>query len=236
MRRQRIPSVVLMVAAVALAVFMVWPEDNATSVEIPTLIGLQPAQVRRIVVANSAGKRAELVNQGDGEWEPEPGSPSIDSTLMFDVEADILPLGGYRQMAGLDVDDARYGLTKPEIVFTAKDVAGKSHTVEIGSETFNRGGFYARLKGGKRVVLVPRGAMDDLRSLAAGERIDTPNRVDEKLRELEKDQTDKVDRTEVSPWLEQVLETSGAVDEVEDAEERPRAEADVEEDVRDEGE
>lgn len=233
MTRFRGSSILLSIVVVAVAVFYVWPEDSATSVELPTLIDLSPAQVRRIVVVNDEGKRAELVNEGDGEWEPEAGTPSLGRTLMFDVEDRILPLQGYREMPKLDVDDPEYGLDEPEITFTVKSVAGKSFTVELGQQTFNTGGFYARRKGGKVVVLVPRGPMDDLRSLAAGERIDTPTRVDEKLQQLEREQLAKVERSETSPWLEQVLETGGA--EVEDEAEEPEAVDDVEEDVLDDG-
>lgn len=231
--RRRASSIVLSAVVVGVAAFFVWPEDDAAGVEIPTLIDLAPDEVRRITVVNDKGERAVLVNKGDKEWDPADGTPSINRTLMFDIEERILPLQAYRKLTRLDVDKPVYGLDDPEITVTVQSVAGKKHTVELGQQTFNTGGFYARVVGSDVVYLVPRRPMDDLRSLAAGERIDTPTRVDEKLGELEEKQLDQVDRSETSPWLEQVLETGGAVDEVEDPSERSGPTEDVEEDLLD---
>lgn len=229
--RTRIPSLLLAAVVVLVGVLYVWPEDEATGVDVPTLIDLEPAAVRQIVVEDDQGRRAELVNEGDSQWEPQKGTPSVDRTLMFDVEDRLFPLRAYRRLDRLDVDDPAYGLDRPEIIFTVESAGGRSHVVELGAQTFNTGGFYARVVGSDVVYLVPRRPMDDLRSLAAGERIDTPTRVDEKLREVEQDQLDKLERSETSPWLEQVLETGG------EAARSPSKDgpvADVEDDVLDE--
>jgi hypothetical protein len=82
---------------------------------------------------------------------------------------------------------------------------GQHHEVVLGRPTFTDGGVYAERSGDPgRVYLVPRRMMDDLRSLVAGRRIDTPDDLAEKVRE----KTPKDDG--VSWWLRQALEAGGA--------------------------
>jgi hypothetical protein len=91
-------------------------------------------------------------------------------------------------------------------VLTIRSRSGQTHKVAFGAQTFNTGGFYARRLGRDGVYLVPRRPIDDLRSLIAGERIDSENIVDQKLRELDARTDADTEADNDSSWLKQALE------------------------------
>jgi len=77
--------------------------------------------------------------------------------------------------------------------------------VALGRPTFTDGGVYAERRDEPgRVYLVPRRMMDDLRSLAAGQRIDAPS---DDLAKKVGENTPKDDGT--SWWLRQALDAGG---------------------------
>ena len=113
------------------------------------------------------------------------------------------PLQAYRSLPA-DTASPEYGLVDPEITLRVTDTDGEDHEVALGRPTFTDGGVYAERRGDPgRVYLVPRRMMDDLRSLVAGRRIDTPDDLAKKVQE----NTPKDDNT--SWWLKQALDTGG---------------------------
>ena len=94
------------------------------------------------------------------------------------------------------------------------DATGARHQVAFGAPTFTDGGFYARAAGdAQRVYLVPKRTVYDLRSVLVGRRVDPPNEVPGKVRELnEKTKTDS-EQAKVSYWLQQSLDSGTPVPE-----------------------
>lgn len=192
-------TAVLVVGSAAVSRSVTDPESAAPPSDV---VKMSPADVRRITVTSDAG-RAELVRARSGSWAGAPGTPRMAQTLMPEVEEGLFPLLAYRDLAG-DVSSPEFGLVDPEITFTVEDVRGREHRVLLGLPTYTKGGVYARRAGEDgRLYLVPRRMMDDLRSLVAGQRIDTPNDLPQKLQE----RTPKHDGT--SWWLKQVIEATG---------------------------
>jgi hypothetical protein len=71
---------------------------------------------------------------------------------------------------------------------------------------------YAQRDGEPRqMYLVPRRMMDDLRSLAAGRRIDAPNDLPAKVRTLGEKAQQEATQPEVSWWLRQALDAGTPV-------------------------
>lgn len=167
-----------------------------------TVLALRPEAVRRIVL-ESNGRHVELVHP-DGSWRAGAGASVVTVALMADVEGQLLPLRAYRSLAA-DTASAEYGLVDPEVTLRVTDTEGQDHEVALGRPTFTDGGVYAERRGeAGRVYLVPRRMMDDLRSLVAGQRIDSPDDLAGKVPE----NTPKDDGT--SWWLKQALDTGGA--------------------------
>jgi hypothetical protein len=173
------------------------------SVDPPAdVVAVGQADVRRVVV-ETAERQVELSRTGDGTWTGGAGTPRAAEALMTEVEERLFPLQAYRSLPG-DAASDEFGLDDPEITFRIEDTDGGEHEVLLGGPTFTSGGVYARLGSDEtRVYLVPRRMMDDLRSLVAGRRIDTPNDLPEKLQE----KTPKHDPT--SWWLRQVEHAEG---------------------------
>jgi hypothetical protein len=123
---------------------------------------------------------------------------------MSDVEGRILPLQAYRSLPA-DTASPEFGLVDPEITFRVTETDGQDHEVALGRSTFTDGGVYAERRGDPgRIYLVPRRMMDDLRSLVAGRRIDTPS---DDLAKKVGESTPKDDGT--SWWLRQALDAGG---------------------------
>jgi uncharacterized protein DUF4340 len=167
-----------------------------------TVLAVRPAAVRRVTL-ESNGRQVELT-QADGFWSAGAGASVVTVGLMSDVEGRLFPLRAYRSLPA-DTTSPEFGLADPEMTLRVDEADGEHHEVVLGRPTFTDGGVYAeRSDDPGRVYLVPRRMMDDLRSLVAGRRIDTPDDLAEKVRK----KTPKDDGT--SWWLRQALEAGGA--------------------------
>ena len=168
-----------------------------------TVLAVAPAAVQRVTVASN-GRQVELVH-ADGSWSAGDGASVVTVGLMSDAEERLFPLRAYRSLPA-DTSSPEYGLAEPEISLRVTDIDGRDHDVALGRPTFTNGGVYATRSGEPgRVYLVPRRMMDDLRSLVAGRRIDTPDDVARTVRE----NTGKDDTT--SWWLRQALDAGAPI-------------------------
>src|SRR5262249_47501087 len=139
---------------------------------------------------------SELVQTGDGIWTPDGGTPDEAATLMVEFGDKLFPLQGYRELAA-DPAKADYGLLDPEIVLHVDDGRGE-RSVALGAASFTGGGNYARVDGeAGRVYLVPRGAMDQLRSLVLGHRVEAP--PSDKEQQVGKEFADEVTASQTAP-------------------------------------
>jgi hypothetical protein len=167
-----------------------------------TVLAVRPEAVRRVTL-ESKDRRVELAH-ADGSWSAGAGASVVTVALMSDVEGRLLPLQAYRSLPA-DTASPEFGLVDPEITLRVTDTDGQDHVVALGRPTFTDGGVYAERRGDPgRVYLVPRRMMDDLRSLVAGRRIDTPS---DDLAKKVGENTPKDDGT--SWWLRQALDAGG---------------------------
>jgi hypothetical protein len=167
-----------------------------------TVLAVRPEAARRVTL-ESKDRRVELAH-ADGSWSAGTGASVVTVALMSDVEGRLLPLQAYRSLRA-DTSSPEYGLVDPEITLRVTDTDGQEHEVALGRPTFTDGGVYAERRGAPgRVYLVPRRMMDDLRSLVAGRRIDTPS---DDLAKKVGENTPKDDAT--SWWLRQALDVGG---------------------------
>ena len=102
-------------AAVIVGVALRDDGDGRQAQAVPTIVGLEPSQVRRVVL-QGGDHRADLV-RGEGSWLAAPGTPGQAATLMYSLEDTLFPLRAYRTVAG-DPADPQYGLTTPEMSVT----------------------------------------------------------------------------------------------------------------------
>lgn len=198
--------VVIAVALVLAVVALAWPDNKTAATGLARIVDVPAADVKSITVISDQG-RAELANRGGSDWAAGEGTPSIDQTIMYEAESRMFPVLGYRTVPGADPKDPDYGLADPEITLVIKATSGEEYGVAFGKPSFNTGGFYAKRLDRAAVHLVPRRAVDDLRSLIAGKRIDTPNVVDRKLLELDEKQANDTGEPADSSWLKQAIET-----------------------------
>lgn len=183
-----------------------WATRPETNKPVPTVLPLRPSEVRRVVV-ESTDREVELVRAHDGSWSGVAGVPPESGTLMFTFEDRLFPLLAYRALRA-DVSAAPYGLVDPEITVNVEDTTGTRRRVLLGAPTFTGGGFYARRgNDARRVYLIPRRMMDDLRSLLAGQRVDAPNELPSRVREINEKAKADAERVKVSWWLQQVLDS-----------------------------
>jgi hypothetical protein len=173
------------------------------------VLALPPSAVRRMVV-QSKGQQVTLLRGDDGRWTG-PGVPASTETLMVSSEEELFPLRAFRTVEG-DPADEQFGLADPDIVLDVDDAGGRPHRVAFGAPTFTDGGFYAATPGDRhRLYLVPRRAVYDLRSVLAGHRIDPPNDVPQKVRDLNTKAQEHDERAKVSYWLRQSLDAGTPV-------------------------
>jgi hypothetical protein len=148
----------------------------------------------------------------DGVWRAASGTPPQSATLLFGLEGRLLPMLAYRTVTA-DPSDPQFGLEKPDVVLEVEDTSGVRQRVELGAATFTGGGFYARRAetGGRpedsrRLYLVARQTMDEVRSVAAGQVVHSLNAVGDKISQFDAQQT-REDQPNITPYLQQVLDT-----------------------------
>jgi hypothetical protein len=175
-----------------------------------SVLAVEASAVRRVVVT-SKDQQVELRRTADGHWEVGGGVTGATRTLMLSSEEELFPLRAYRTLPS-DASDPQFGLTDPEITFEVEDSGGTRHRVAFGAPTFTAGGFYAGGPGHPhQVYLVPRRMVYDLRSVLAGQRIDPPNDVPGKVRDLNAKAKADTEQGEVSYWLTQSLDAGTPV-------------------------
>jgi hypothetical protein len=166
-----------------------------------TVLAVGPSAVQRLTVA-SGGRHVELAHAG-GAWTAGAGASVVTVGLISDAEERLFPLRAYRSLAA-DPSSPEFGLADPEIRLRVTGTDGRDHDVALGQPTFTNGGVYAQRSGEPgRVYMVPRRMMDDLRSLVAGRRIDTPDDFARTIREKTPDGDTR------SWWLRQALDAGG---------------------------
>lgn len=168
----------------------------------PEVLAVSSSEVRHLTVESGAQK-VSFVRGRDGDWAGEAGAPAPATTLISDAEARLFPLRAYRALTGDAQTD--FGLGSPEIVLTVDDTAQREHRVRFGAASFTGGGVYVlRDDNPKRVFLVPRRTIEDLRSVLAGRAVAVENDVPARIREINKKQA-AAESDNVSWWLRQVL-------------------------------
>ena len=194
--RVALPAVGVAVGVVGAAATSRALTDHAAEAPPATVVALAASEVRAISL-QSGGRQVSLTRNAEGAWTGVANASPETVALMPDIEGRLFPLQSYRSLAA-DTASPEFGLASPEITFSVSDRGGEEHRVLLGAPTFTNGGVYARRSTDPgRLYLVPRRMMDDLRSLLAGKRVDTPNDLPEKLRQ----NTPKNDPT--SWWLRQ---------------------------------
>ena len=169
-----------------------------------TVVDVPPARAHRLAVEGQ-GRAVSLVRSTAATWLAEPPTPATSVSLMAESEDVILPLQAYRRI-GADPHGADFGLAEPEFVVRITDVGGAEQVVAVGARTFSGAGSYARREGDPgRVYLLVRGTVDALRSVLAGERVNTP-RSELETKVLNESVEDRDPEEVANPWLAQVLE------------------------------
>ena len=171
-----------------------------------TLVGVRPGDVRSLEVGSGA-TRARLSRQDDTIWRAETGTPPTSASLLSESQDALFPLRAYRRLQ-VDSSTPELGLGAPQFVVRVSDNTGRDTTVSIGAPNFLGAGFYATRGGDARVYLVSKGTVDVLRSLASGERFQSPRSAKETA-VLNQLQQESPEETEPGPWLSQVLEEEG---------------------------
>ena len=167
-----------------------------------SVVDLTPAQVHRLSV-ESKDRQVALVRTAAATWLAEPGTPEVVSGLLAERESEVLPLQAYRRLE-TDSDRPDFGLVDPEFVVRVQDAAGVEQAVSVGVGTFSGAGYYARRQGDPHVYLLVRRSVDDLRSLVAGARVNSPRTQLET--EILNESPDADPEEVTNPWLAQVLE------------------------------
>jgi hypothetical protein len=182
-----------------------------------TVLAQQPSEVRRLQI-ESGGRQVDVERTGDGTWRAAPGTSPQSATLLFGLEQKILPMLAYRTVTA-DPSDPQFGLQKPDVVLEVEDMSGVRQRVELGAASFTGGGFYARLTGTggrpddpRRLYLVARQTMDELRSLAVGQPVHSPNPSGDRISRVDAEQGNQ-DQPAVTPYLQQVLDTGATAPE-----------------------
>ena len=179
---------------------------------VPVLVDRTADQIIRIVAVARDGRRAELTHDGQGNWTAQAGGMSSErAVLMFEAQDRMFPLRAYRRVRA-DASDPQFGLTDPEITLSVTDGTGRAQELALGGPTFNGAGFYARRPGEPHgLYLVPRGVMNDLRSLIQGQAVSGPHEVEDKLDQI----AARGQRAYEEPdsWLRQATEAGAVVPE-----------------------
>jgi hypothetical protein len=206
-RRLAAASVAAFVAVVAIAV-AVGRRDPARAA-LPALVDLSPAGVRRVVVETD-GRLADLT-RGDRGWSASTGTPPQSAPLLLSTEDELFPMLAYRVVEA-DQADPQYGLADPEAVVRLETRAGAPVEIRVGAASFSGAGFYARRGNDSgRIYLVPRNTLDQLRSLATGERKSSADSLEGRAGRFQAEQDEAGREKQMSPYLRQAIDAGGQV-------------------------
>lgn len=151
------------------------PDDGNNGGDVPYAINLTPDDVSAVVV-ETKGSSAHVARKADG-WRATAGSSMESAFQMRQVQDDLLPLQAYRSVE-LKHDKPVYGLSEPWVTMLVFDNDGDRHRLVVGSETFNRAGFYARRDGELTTYLLVRDSVAAMLSIARGKRVELPDPTD----------------------------------------------------------
>jgi hypothetical protein len=178
------------------------------------------AAVTRLAVESRDGRATALRQPSGGVWVPDGDAPGQAANLMTEYQDGLFPLRAYRQV-GADAGDPQYGLADPDIRMRVEDSGGHRYEVAVGQTTFTGAGRYVHRADEPGVVyLVPNGTVDQLRSLLAGEPVQSPRtpREAELQQEFQQEAQayqsrqpgDPLPPLEENAWLAQALEAEGS--------------------------
>jgi hypothetical protein len=179
-----------------------------------------PAAKIASVSYTANGKTATFLGK-DGTFSAGPGA-TVESATLLNTSETSFPVLAYRTMDGVDAATPDFGLVstasaKPpkqcgtgcSMTVTATD--GSVHHLLVGAQTFNFGGYYARVEGDPRVFLIISATVEEIISMATGRSFSFP----ETQQELQLDATTQRLTAEASgkgspeanydPFLRQVL-------------------------------
>lgn len=176
---------------------------------VPTVLNVRPSDVDRLVLM-SGSSQAEFDHR-NGRWESDSGSPQA-AALLFSYEDDLFPMLAYRSVTA-NPFDPQYALVNPEIALRVRVHAGDEVMLHIGGATFSGAGFYARRADDpKQLYLIARAAMDHLRSLLAGQPVQSSAAGGEGIggSGIEtKHGNDQQPEEEMTVYVQQVLDSGG---------------------------
>jgi hypothetical protein len=202
-RRILVPLVVLALGAGAGVAAR--SRSTAGGETAPTVVAWRPADVARLLVA-SGDRRVELIRGGQGTWRALSDTSPQTANLLVSFEDRLLPMRAYRAVTADPTDDG-FALNEPEIVLDLEAITGERQRVALGAPTFTGGGFYVRhLGASRRIYLVPRRTIDDLRSLIKGQLVTSADPFSDKVRQREAEELDARRRKGMTPYLQQVLD------------------------------
>lgn len=150
-------------------------DDGDDGGRVPWALTATPEDVSAVVV-ETAGDSAHVVRMGD-RWRPAAGSALGSASQIDAVEHDLLPLQAYRSLK-LDHDNPVYGLSDPWVTMHVFETDGDRYRLDVGAETFNRAGFYARRDNERTAYLLVRDSVAAMLSVARGERVALPDPTD----------------------------------------------------------
>ena len=141
------------------------------------LADVRPADVRSLEVRTGAG-RVVVGRDETGAWQPGQGTPPASATLTYESQGLLFPFRAYRRLQ-IGAQSPEVGLSEPQFQVEITEAGGRRAQIDIGKANFIGAGFYARLNSDPQVYLVARGTVDVLRSVASGQRFETPRSAKE---------------------------------------------------------
>jgi Domain of unknown function (DUF4340) len=127
------------------------PTESAAK---PVFASISADQLTSLTL-DRAGKKLQFEKQGD-DWEiTSPIRTRADQSAVGGIATDLASAEITRTLNGAPEGMAAYGLAKPAMVLDFKLQDGQEHRIELGAKDFSGDSVYARVDGGKQVVLLP---------------------------------------------------------------------------------
>lgn len=139
-------------------------EETATPQESQSesLFGPEDGLATRIRIESATGQIVEVGLGPNGDWYVR--KPIEATADQSQVEAAASQIGSLQKLAELELGPEAAGLSKPAYTITIGFTGGKDRVVKIGVKTPTEAGYYARLDGGK-VLIVSVDGIDSLLGL-----------------------------------------------------------------------
>jgi hypothetical protein len=208
MNRSALGTVGLLAVVAAVVLAAGQDDDGASGEVVPTMIGLEAPEVRRVVL-RSGDRQADVVRADDG-WLAAPGTPEQAAALMYSLEDELFPLRAYRSIEG-DPADPQYGLTAPQMSVTVSDGSGRDAVLLVGGPSFSDAGAYAQRLGRAGLYLLPRRTTDLLRSVLTGEAVASADPIGERADRYATERQRAETEEKITPYLQQVLDAGATI-------------------------